>query len=386
MSRGPDDPRNTITPESFGVAKGLLGLPLAGPVRRAAAMACDLVPLVVLIKAGGAFFGVIAAIILWRASTPAQKQGFVRGSAKGLLRLAAALVLFIVILKVWGAWFGSRDARSNGVNVDAGIGTTPIDFSLGDIRGIREILTLRNARDSAAIADAAEKLAQRVRSLDTDEDTRRKLAATLVGEISDSAQSAGLRRALGPLAETGTPELAADSAVLAYAGALAVADTPRMTALEPAARDALAGAEIRSLERARDRARTESERLQRRLEEAESSGGIVRFIRGIADDLGLGFGWGALYFTSFLALWGGQTPGKRLLGLRVIRLDGKPIGWWLAFERFGGYAASLSTGTLGFLQILWDRNRQGLHDKAAETVVILESRSRAAAAAPPAAR
>jgi uncharacterized RDD family membrane protein YckC len=112
----------------------------------------------------------------------------------------------------------------------------------------------------------------------------------------------------------------------------------------------------------------------------------VRFIRGIADDLGLGFGWGALYFTSFLALWGGQTPGKRLLGLRVIRLDGKPIGWWLAFERFGGYAASLSTGTLGFLQILWDRNRQGLHDKAAETVVILESRSRAAAAAPPAAR
>ena len=40
-----------------------------------------------------------------------------------------------------------------------------------------------------------------------------------------------------------------------------------------------------------------------------------------------------------------------------------------SFERFGGYAASLSTGLLGFLQILWDRNRQGLHDKAAGSLV-----------------
>jgi len=58
------------------------------------------------------------------------------------------------------------------------------------------------------------------------------------------------------------------------------------------------------------------------------------------------------------------------MGIRVIRLDARPVGWWLAFERFGSYFASFSTGLLGFAQIFWDRNRQALHDKAVETVVI----------------
>ena len=42
----------------------------------------------------------------------------------------------------------------------------------------------------------------------------------------------------------------------------------------------------------------------------------------------------------------------------------------LAFKRYGGYAAGVSTGMVGFLQVLWDSNRQALHDKAAHTVVI----------------
>jgi uncharacterized RDD family membrane protein YckC len=56
----------------------------------------------------------------------------------------------------------------------------------------------------------------------------------------------------------------------------------------------------------------------------------------------------------------------------VVRLSGAPIGWWAAFERFGGYAASIFTGLLGFLQITWDRNRMALHDKITETVVVRE--------------
>jgi hypothetical protein len=46
------------------------------------------------------------------------------------------------------------------------------------------------------------------------------------------------------------------------------------------------------------------------------------------------------------------------------------VGWWLALERFGGYTAGLFTGLLGFAPIFWDRNRQGIHDKSTETVVI----------------
>jgi hypothetical protein len=102
--------------------------------------------------------------------------------------------------------------------------------------------------------------------------------------------------------------------------------------------------------------------------------GIRASLRALAEDLGLGFGWGALYFTFWLTLWRGRTPGKRLLGLRVVRLDGRPIGWWNAFERYGGYAAGFATGLLGFAQVYWDANRQASHDKIASTVVILDGR------------
>jgi uncharacterized RDD family membrane protein YckC len=56
----------------------------------------------------------------------------------------------------------------------------------------------------------------------------------------------------------------------------------------------------------------------------------------------------------------------------VVRLDGKPIGLWVAFNRFGGYAASIFTGLLGFAEMFWDPNRQALHDRIAATVVTRE--------------
>jgi uncharacterized RDD family membrane protein YckC len=77
-----------------------------------------------------------------------------------------------------------------------------------------------------------------------------------------------------------------------------------------------------------------------------------------------------------LSAWKGQTVGKRLMGIRVLRLDGGSINWWLAFERSGGYAAGLATGLLGFLQVYWDANRQGIHDRIAGTVVVVDGGER----------
>ncbi len=89
-----------------------------------------------------------------------------------------------------------------------------------------------------------------------------------------------------------------------------------------------------------------------------------------AGDLGLSFGWFGVYTIIALTYWNGWTPGKRLLGIRVVRLNGQPLTLWSAFERFGGYAAGTFTGLLGFLQIFWDSNRQGIQDKIGSTVVI----------------
>jgi uncharacterized RDD family membrane protein YckC len=126
-------------------------------------------------------------------------------------------------------------------------------------------------------------------------------------------------------------------------------------------------ARVRDLEREK---RALAGRLAAADEEEEAPGLVARASTLIQDDLGLGFGWMGLYFTAAVALWQGRTPGKRLLGIRIVRLNGKPIGWWAAFERFGGYAAGVATGLLGFAQIFWDKNRQAIHDKISETAVV----------------
>lgn len=90
----------------------------------------------------------------------------------------------------------------------------------------------------------------------------------------------------------------------------------------------------------------------------------------LLDDIGAGLGWGIVYFSLLPAWWAGQTVGKKLMRLRVLELTGKPITVMRALKRYGGYAAGLATGGLGFIQALWDPNRQGLHDKAAHTVVV----------------
>ena len=93
-------------------------------------------------------------------------------------------------------------------------------------------------------------------------------------------------------------------------------------------------------------------------------------IHSWADDVGLGLGWAIVYFTLVPVWWNGQTLGKRLLGLRVVELTGKPFTAMRAFKRYGGYAAGMATGLFGFAQVLWDPNRQAIQDKTAHTVVI----------------
>lgn len=88
------------------------------------------------------------------------------------------------------------------------------------------------------------------------------------------------------------------------------------------------------------------------------------------------FGMAALYFTFFASRRRAATIGKWLLGIRVRRLDGRPLTWWQSFERFGGYLASLGTFGVGLLDFWRDANRRLAHDRIANTVVLRAGRGR----------
>lgn len=69
----------------------------------------------------------------------------------------------------------------------------------------------------------------------------------------------------------------------------------------------------------------------------------------------------------------GQTFGKRFIGIRVIRTDGRRLDFRaLALRHFVGYPLALLCGGLGLLWALWDTKQQGWHDKLAGTLVVKE--------------
>ncbi|MFH1078689.1 MAG: RDD family protein [Pseudomonadota bacterium] len=76
-----------------------------------------------------------------------------------------------------------------------------------------------------------------------------------------------------------------------------------------------------------------------------------------------------IYFTWFHGAVG-RTPGKMLLGLRVVQATGEPMTFGLAFLRWTGYLISKLVVYLGFIWIAFDRRKQGWHDKIAGTVVV----------------
>jgi len=76
-----------------------------------------------------------------------------------------------------------------------------------------------------------------------------------------------------------------------------------------------------------------------------------------------------VYFTYFHGTTG-QTPGKKILGLKVIQKTGDEMTLGLAFLRWVGYIISGLVFNLGFLWVAFDRKKQGWHDKIAATYVI----------------
>ena len=76
------------------------------------------------------------------------------------------------------------------------------------------------------------------------------------------------------------------------------------------------------------------------------------------------------YYWYFWTRYHGQTPGKMLFKIRVVKKDGSPMQDADAIVRAVGYYISAAFFLLGYIWAFFDENRQGWHDKLANTYVV----------------
>ncbi|HEX4219605.1 MAG TPA: RDD family protein [Acidimicrobiales bacterium] len=87
--------------------------------------------------------------------------------------------------------------------------------------------------------------------------------------------------------------------------------------------------------------------------------------------------WEFIYFAYQWTL-GGRTIGMALIGIRVVKSDGSPIGARQAVIRTLTLPLSIIVFGLGFLGILTNRRRYAWHDRFARTAVVYSWDARAA--------
>ncbi|MBI3485879.1 RDD family protein [Candidatus Daviesbacteria bacterium] len=90
--------------------------------------------------------------------------------------------------------------------------------------------------------------------------------------------------------------------------------------------------------------------------------GVVYYVPSILINIGY---W--VWYQNYA----GQTFGKRVMHLKVVDQRGKTpsMGTLFIREIIGKWVSALILG-IGYLMIIWDKKKQGLHDKIASTYVI----------------
>lgn len=397
------DPRTIVTPYAFSVHPDLVGRPLATPWQRLAAILIDLVVIGILALLGAGPLAIASVILLaWLAfRKPGQEViGKVFRIAAGCLASAILLVIVVVALLVR---YGDDVARmvndsvsttqegmapespeSPGAEVQEGQPTGEPGFR-EVFESVRGAVAFRSAENREQAQVVANRLARNAMELGL---TRREVRESLAELIPEDAPWAGERdeiimeamRNLPAGGDEGTdpgeslargPE--PDSSGIPGASSQPEEGVPAIQ--DPRAEDSIKALSrrVQMVTEERDDYRDRLTRVEAALEEARS-GGIFDWLRNLIDEMGLGFGWAALYLTITHAWWKGTTVGKKILRIRVVMIDQRPLNWWLSFERAGGYAAGFATGLLGFAQIFWDPNRQAIHDKVSETIVIQDGK------------
>ncbi|MBR9793959.1 MAG: RDD family protein [Gammaproteobacteria bacterium] len=350
--------REIVTPYAFGVADELLGQPLASPMRRLIAQCIDAGLVVLLSTAHALVLAFFVAITFFRAGKHLAEGEKKRGFARKMLRLSAACLLFFVTYVIVESYNSappikelSRDSAlvSSGLRVAQKYAWQSCD---GDFSCYSEVAagfgeaygtTGDTEQEATAVFDGfigdkdlTEAQQSELRELFVAEFAQSKASNADSEEINDEVQaairaglSAGSMGVINPDQAESTPEKLSEPAV------------------EP----------VLKLGLGKDN-------------DTEKTNSLISWVDGIIKDLGLGFGWAALYYSVLTAWWRGHTIGKRIMRIKVVKLDGSPLNLFESFGRYGGYTAGIATGLLGFLQIFWDPNRQTIQDKIAETLVL----------------
>lgn len=101
---------------------------------------------------------------------------------------------------------------------------------------------------------------------------------------------------------------------------------------------------------------------------------LVSIIFGLLSSMLFGLGgafplWMVIYAV---AMWAtkGTTIGGIICGLKVVRIDDRPLDWSVAIVRGLSSFLSLAVAGLGFIWVVFDDDKQSWHDKIAGTTIV----------------
>lgn len=334
--------REIITPFAFEVAPELFGTPLASPIRRGISLLIDLCLVAMLTNVSSVFWAGVVAVMFFRAGNRL-KQKKRLNSLRIFLRFLTAILLFVFAFGIFDEFI--QEDKDEGI---------PISVNGDDLSSSSafEVIAL-TAKHVAAVSRVSSDIENGNCTVAMDCWTS---AANAL--VDDLAGSAVIKKDATDLFSLITGVAQED---------LSDQEINKLEAVMLARYEQFAPEQIDT-----DQTMGPPENQPDNTDHTDDTKpySILSWILGIADDLGIGFGWAAVYFTASTTWFNGRTLGKKLLGIQVIKLDNTRINLWESFERYGGYGAGLATGLLGFLQILWDPNRQAIQDKISETLVI----------------
>lgn len=387
------DPKTMVTPFAFEIAPQVLYTPLATPLKRGMAMAVDGLLISVLAEQAGWVFILLVGLTLL-----IQRKSYELGK---VLKWGLYLSMFVMMLWVTFDNLVLTDSPgSDGQNQDSEtyvtapsvsevIGYLPeiISFSMCEELNCAqtELNSLIKVLKQTALAEEEQKaiLVSAIKELALTSDEKAQLQhdisqaypeQTIEQEVEQKVEQE-VERKVGPEASSvGEDGVKQDSQQQTEMNVAHADETTKpLAGEEPVSREDVDTKEsltypLTGIAKQAEEGKSHLEKLDEDDDGGEYS--LISWAKGILNDLGLGFGWAAFYFTVFTAWFDGQTLGKKLLRIRVIQLDGTGLSLWDAFGRYGGYGAGFATGLLGFLQIYWDANRQAIQDKISATVVV----------------